>query len=353
MRKLTKSLYQDAHKELRYVCIIYKIHTDHIIGRFQRATICLQHMQDQYRSGYSQEPCNKKLERVYNKMLVIAMVCPQHMQYHNQYGKSWAENFRIYGNISNNNIEKVYDLIDHSQRKWKVRLIRDTFKDCVADKILRIPLARLEHEDIVVWRGGPSGVFSVKSAYKLLLDGESIGKYIKELDEVGERMLTRNCTVPEWVPTRDPFFCFNFDASYDPKEFTSGSGLVARNIRGEILVTKSMLHVEVASPFTAEALACVQAVALGRSMGVDVVEIEGFLPRTTNRMAHAIATESLKRGVEMYPVGSVPDFGKLYFVGIGIVKAEKERSSVTGLDFSLAIRAALGDSFVQTCLSQP
>ncbi|MBA0873200.1 hypothetical protein Goshw_029100, partial [Gossypium schwendimanii] len=25
-------------------------------------------------------------------------------------------------------------------------------------------------------------------------------------------------------------------------------------------------------------------------------------------MAHAIATESLKRGVEMYPVGSVPDF---------------------------------------------
>ncbi|MFQ6648270.1 hypothetical protein Gotur_020966 [Gossypium turneri] len=88
-------------------------------------------------------------------------------------------------------------------------------------------------------------------------------------------MLTRNCTVPEWVPPRDPFVRFNFDAAYDPKEFTSGSGLVARNIRGEILVTKSTLHVGVASPLAVEALACVQAVALGRSMGVDMVEIEG------------------------------------------------------------------------------
>ncbi|MBA0873004.1 hypothetical protein Goshw_025181 [Gossypium schwendimanii] len=76
-------------------------------------------------------------------------------------------------------------------------------------------------------------------------------------------MLTRNCTVPEWVPPRDQFVCFNFDAAYDPKEFTSGLGLVARNIRGEILATKSTLHVGVASPFAAEALACVQAVALG------------------------------------------------------------------------------------------
>ncbi|MBA0697902.1 hypothetical protein Goari_021421, partial [Gossypium aridum] len=188
-------------------------------------------------------------------------------------------NFRIYGNISNNNIEKVYDLIDHSQRKWK--------------------------------RGEPSGVFSVKIAYKLLLDGvnttcprcggsseivdhvfrncpvtvemwnelnlgpESVGKYIKELDEVGERMLTRNCIVPEWVPPRDLFVHFNFDAAYDLKEFTSGLGLVTRNIRGEILVTKSTLHMGVASPFATEALACVQAVALGRSMGVDMVEIEG------------------------------------------------------------------------------
>ncbi|KAH1039316.1 hypothetical protein J1N35_041059 [Gossypium stocksii] len=83
-------------------------------------------------------------------------------------------------------------------------------------------------------------------------------------------MLPRNCTVPEGVLPRDPFVRINVDAAYDPKEFTSGSGLVARNIRGEILVTKSTL--------------------------------------TTNPMAHAIATESLKRGVKMYLVGSVSDF---------------------------------------------
>ncbi|KAK8263180.1 hypothetical protein V6Z12_D12G025400 [Gossypium hirsutum] len=82
-----------------------------------------------------------------------------------------AKNYRVYGNINNSNIEKVYDLIDHSHRKWNVGLIKDTFEESVAEKILRLPLARLEHEDMLVWRGEPSGVFSVRSAYKLLLKG--------------------------------------------------------------------------------------------------------------------------------------------------------------------------------------
>ncbi|MBA0591713.1 hypothetical protein Gorai_008716, partial [Gossypium raimondii] len=54
----------------------------------------------------------------------------------------------------------VYDLIDHSHRKWNTGLIKGTFEESVAEKILRLPLARLEHEDMLVWRGEPSGVFS-------------------------------------------------------------------------------------------------------------------------------------------------------------------------------------------------
>lgn len=77
-----------------------------------------------------------------------------------------AENYKVSGNINDNSIIKVLDLIDHSQKKWKLGLIKDTFEESVIDKILRIPLARLEHEDMLVWKGEPSGVFSVRSGYK-------------------------------------------------------------------------------------------------------------------------------------------------------------------------------------------
>ncbi|MBA0582116.1 hypothetical protein Gorai_024267, partial [Gossypium raimondii] len=70
-----------------------------------------------------------------------------------------AENYKVYGNISDSSLIKVYDLIDHSCKNWNVGLIRSTFEESVEDKILRIPLARLEHEDVVMWRGEPSGVF--------------------------------------------------------------------------------------------------------------------------------------------------------------------------------------------------
>lgn len=81
-----------------------------------------------------------------------------------------AENYKVYGNISDSSLIKVYDLIDHSCRYWNMGLIRSTVEESVADKILRIPLGWLEHEDIVVWRGEPSEAFSMRSAYKLLLD---------------------------------------------------------------------------------------------------------------------------------------------------------------------------------------
>ena len=42
------------------------------------------------------------------------------------------------------------------------------FKPAVAEKILRIPLAETEHEDLQVWKGESTGEFSVRSAYKLL-----------------------------------------------------------------------------------------------------------------------------------------------------------------------------------------
>ena len=43
-----------------------------------------------------------------------------------------------------------------------------SFQPDVAEQILKIPLAETEQEDLQVWRGEPTGEFSVRSAYKLL-----------------------------------------------------------------------------------------------------------------------------------------------------------------------------------------
>lgn len=62
----------------------------------------------------------------------------------------------------------VKDLIDSSTRKWKAEVVRNTFEVAEADLILRIPLEEEVHEDEMAWSGEPSGVFFVRSAYKLL-----------------------------------------------------------------------------------------------------------------------------------------------------------------------------------------
>ncbi|MBA0625644.1 hypothetical protein Godav_003424, partial [Gossypium davidsonii] len=46
-------------------------------------------------TGSSQEPYNGKLERAKNRTLFRAMMCPQHMQDHNQFGNPLADAIRV------------------------------------------------------------------------------------------------------------------------------------------------------------------------------------------------------------------------------------------------------------------
>ncbi|KAA3470487.1 reverse transcriptase [Gossypium australe] len=66
------------------------------------------------------------------------------------------------------NDNKVADLINCQTREWNREVVEYTFGADEADKILRIPLAKYPHDDLLAWRGEPTGVFSVKSSYKLL-----------------------------------------------------------------------------------------------------------------------------------------------------------------------------------------
>lgn len=84
-----------------------------------------------------------------------------------------AVDYKLSSSINSVNISMVMDLIDNKYRKWKKEVIVNTFSEAYATKILHIPLMNKRHEDMLVWRGGPSGEFLVRSTYKLLQEGTS------------------------------------------------------------------------------------------------------------------------------------------------------------------------------------
>lgn len=72
-----------------------------------------------------------------------------------------------YPNLSISN-STVDNLINPLTREWKREVIYNTFGADVASKIVQIPLARVTQEDVCVWRGEPSGEFTVRNAYRIL-----------------------------------------------------------------------------------------------------------------------------------------------------------------------------------------
>ncbi|MBA0549077.1 hypothetical protein Golob_020136, partial [Gossypium lobatum] len=63
--------------------------------------------------------------------------------------------------------------------------------------------------------------------------------------------------------------------TFDHQLARSASGLVVRNVGGEILASKSVIHTSIATPFAAEAHAGLQALKLGISMGFNDLQIIG------------------------------------------------------------------------------
>ncbi|KAL5537594.1 hypothetical protein UlMin_044858 [Ulmus minor] len=65
------------------------------------------------------------------------------------------------------------DLLDNDGR-WKTQLIRDSFLDFEAEKIIQIPRSSLNLADSYYWHFDNKGLYSVKSAYKLALPTDSV-----------------------------------------------------------------------------------------------------------------------------------------------------------------------------------
>ncbi|KAA3474147.1 glycine, alanine and asparagine-rich protein-like [Gossypium australe] len=274
-------------------------------------------------------------------------------------------------------MELASDLIDEDSRTWKTDIL--------------IPLARSIHDDFQVWGGELSGTFSVRSAYKLLQKSTRIPsndiiqaenkKFYRKLWNLHipskikitvwkiswnyiptfANLKLKRLSVPDVDKQRKIVTTFfdsalqrrklhnqddqrtsvtiHFDADFDQYSSRSASGLEVRDMRGEILVSKSILHSNVASSFAAEAYTGLQAVRLGISLGINACEIFGdsrtvikkcqsterdksiigvlirdiqdakpffqeigfhFTPKTENVLVHVIAKEALKEGVGYY-----------------------------------------------------
>lgn len=75
----------------------------------------------------------------------------------------------INGAITNNEIQ-ISNFFDQTVRTWKKEAVCSTFCEANARSILKILLFRTELKDLLIWRGEATGVFFVRSGYKILLE---------------------------------------------------------------------------------------------------------------------------------------------------------------------------------------
>ncbi|MFQ6648037.1 hypothetical protein Gotur_021851 [Gossypium turneri] len=176
-----------------------------------------------------------------------------------------------------------------------------------------------------------------------------IKRYISELNGIEEKVPKILTGVRKWKHPLGQFVKINFDAAYDGNLCQSTVGIVARDSEGNVLLSFTEIHHQVASAFAAEAIACQTATQIGIDMQWSNIIIEGdalsitkkckiknhdksmvrayiqdihqllakskkycfeYIPRVENSPAHILAMETLKKKDEIYLVGRVPEYAK-------------------------------------------
>ncbi|MBA0790450.1 hypothetical protein Gohar_015100, partial [Gossypium harknessii] len=71
-----------------------------------------------------------------------------------------------------------------------------------------------------------------------------------------------------WKTPKRQNIKINFDALFNCQGFKSASGIAARNVKGEVMVSKSHLHTTVDTAFDVETLAYLEVVLTGIELGL-------------------------------------------------------------------------------------
>ncbi|MBA0817961.1 hypothetical protein Gohar_022016, partial [Gossypium harknessii] len=205
----------------------------------------------------------------------------------------------------NRELETVSDLIDGINKTWKVEVVTHTFQTDIAQKILQIPLATTDSEDLLVWKGEPFGEFSdilelhsYTSQSKMqtfnhkcemssmwirgreqstrtkeqcqvfccalwaiwnsrnqmvherkIVSGRDLVHRINlaEIETVGmEKRTLKTAKVQRQREARAQDI-IHFDAAFDANRYRSASGIIVRDWRGELRALKTTLHSNISS----------------------------------------------------------------------------------------------------------
>nr|KJB08248.1 hypothetical protein B456_001G073700 [Gossypium raimondii] len=121
--------------------------------------------------------------------------------------------------------------------------------------------------------------------------------FVQENEALSNRSLTKHLSSSEWRTLENHVVRINFDAAFSQQLFRSASGPVARNERGEVIVSKSVLANRIASSFAVEAFACSQAVRLGMGMGMRM-EVRRFTWNAQCRLMRCIRWDRDRNQIE-------------------------------------------------------
>ncbi|XP_016694556.2 uncharacterized protein [Gossypium hirsutum] len=83
--------------------------------------------------------------------------------------------------------------------------------------------------------------------------------------------INRSYKTQEGIPSTRIYF----NAAFDSRTFSSATGLVGWDLRGNLMVLKTVIHRDVPSPFAAEAYACLKGAKLGSSLRIQSVRLMG------------------------------------------------------------------------------
>ncbi|MBA0580835.1 hypothetical protein Gorai_023036 [Gossypium raimondii] len=160
------------------------------------------------------------------------------------------------------------DLIDANNRVRKEDLIINTFGRKDATRILRILLW-------FTWAIG--GVRLTKSVSFAVHFGQFGEITIRGSMKREENQTYQSANLGgKWGKPSGNTMKINFNGAYDDGIFRSASGIVAMNVEGAALCSRSEVHDEVASAFAAEAIACQKAVEMGSEMGWKILLWKGI-----------------------------------------------------------------------------
>ncbi|MBA0607036.1 hypothetical protein Godav_019403, partial [Gossypium davidsonii] len=110
-------------------------------------------------------------------------------------------------------------------------------------------------DDYLLWRSKASGEYSVRSGYKLLLQGSAIAdfimSYLRELDKLSKKIPVRRSEAERWRTQEWPYVKINFDAI----QMGMDLGFLTVEIEGDaLLVNGEQLYLQNEMPDYAMAM---------------------------------------------------------------------------------------------------